>query len=173
MTHTALRNRLVSSLYEFLGGPKVVLSDQVMPEADYPYIYYQSVQQHIPGPYNIEEKEVEGCLVRRRLEHAEATYSFTACSMNRKAPDGSLIRGDDEALNLADKAQGFFLFIGKQLLAERGVVVVSVENTQSRSAVGIAETDRRYGFDVRVRYEREDILTIPGMEAPITYMREE
>ena len=52
MTQKALRNLLTRELYAYLGGPKVVLSDQVMPEAEYPYLYYQSVQQHIPGPYN-------------------------------------------------------------------------------------------------------------------------
>ena len=45
MTQKALRNLLTRELYAYLGGPKVVLSDQVMPEAEYPYLYYQSVHE--------------------------------------------------------------------------------------------------------------------------------
>ena len=82
--------------------------------------------------------------------------------------------GDDEALELADRAQGFFLFAGRQLLADLGVVVVRVENTQSRSAFDTDETDRRYGFDVLFRYEREDKRAVPAIsKPPITFTKEE
>ena len=47
MTQRELRNIIVKQLHTYLAGPKVVLSDQTAPEADYPLIYYQSVQQHI------------------------------------------------------------------------------------------------------------------------------
>ncbi|WP_298024513.1 LIC_12616 family protein [uncultured Dysosmobacter sp.] len=175
MTQRQVRNIVVNALYEFLGGPKVVLSDQTMPEAECPYIYYQSVQQRIPGPANVTgQLDAEGqSITKTRSEHAETTYSFTACSFNRTGPDGEAISGDDEALDLADRAQGFFLFTGRQLLADQGVVVVSVENTQARSAFNIDETDRRYGFDVLLRYERQDTRTVPTMELPTIYMKEE
>lgn len=175
MTQCELRNIVVKQLFDYLGGPKVVLSDQTMPEAECPYIYYQSVQQHIPGPANITSQLNDGkeTITRTRSEHAETTYSFTACSVNRPGPDGKEIKGDDEALDLADRAQGFFLYTGKQQLAALGIVVVSVENTQARSAFGVDETDRRYGFDVLFRYERQDTRTVPTMELPITHTKEE
>lgn len=44
MTQRELRNIIVKQLHTYLAGPKVVLSDQTAPEADYPLIYYQSVQ---------------------------------------------------------------------------------------------------------------------------------
>ena len=114
-----------------------------------------------------------GTLTKYRREHAEATFSFTACSFNRQGKDGP-ISGDDEALELADRAQGFFLFAGRQLLADLGVVVVRVENTQSRSAFDTDETDRRYGFDVLFRYEREDKRAVPAIsKPPITFTKEE
>ena len=50
MTQRELRNIIVKQLHTYLAGPKVVLSDQTAPEADYPLIYYQSVQQHIRNP---------------------------------------------------------------------------------------------------------------------------
>lgn len=175
MTQRELRNIVVKALYDYLGGPKVVLADQAVPEPDYPLIYYQSVQQHIPGPANITGRLDNGAhtITRCRHEHAQASFSFTACSMNRQGPDGQFIRGDDEALDLADRAQGFFLFTGRQVLSDQGVVVVTVENTQSRSAFDVDETDRRYGFDVLLRYERSDIRTVPAMELTTVIMKEE
>lgn len=120
MTQRELRNIIVKQLHTYLAGPKVVLSDQTAPEADYPLIYYQSVQQHIPGAANITTAAADGgTLTKYRREHAEATFSFTACGFNRQGKDGP-ISGDDEALELADRAQGFFLFAGRQLLADPG-----------------------------------------------------
>ena len=174
MTQRELRNIIVKQLHTYLAGPKVVLSDQTAPEADYPLIYYQSVQQHIPGAANITTAAADGgTLTKYRREHAEATFSFTACSFNRQGKDGP-ISGDDEALELADRAQGFFLFAGRQLLADLGVVVVRVENTQRRSAFDTDETDRRYGFDVLFRYDREDKRAVPAIsKPPITFTKEE
>ena len=81
MTQRELRNIIVKQLHTYLAGPKVVLSDQTAPEADYPLIYYQSVQQHIPGAANITTAAADGgALTKYRREHAEATFSFTACS---------------------------------------------------------------------------------------------
>ena len=174
MTQRELRNIIVKQLHTYLAGPKVVLSDQTAPEADYPLIYYQSVQQHIPGAANITTAAADGgTLTKYRREHAEATFSFTACGFNRQGKDGP-ISGDDEALELVDRAQGFFLFAGRQLLADLGIVVVRVENTQSRSAFDTDETDRRYGFDVLFRYEREDKRAVPAIsKPPITFTKEE
>lgn len=53
-------------------------------------------------------------------------------------------------------------------------MVVRVENTQSRSAFDTDETDRRYGFDVLFRYEREDKRAVPAIsKPPITFTKEE
>lgn len=106
MTQRELRNIIVKQLHTYLAGPKVVLSDQTAPEADYPLIYYQSVQQHIPGAANITTAAADGgTLTKYRREHAEATFSFTACSFNRQGKDGP-ISGDDEALELAGPRAG-------------------------------------------------------------------
>ena len=133
MTQKALRNLLTRELYAYLGGPKVVLSDQVMPEAEYPYLYYQSVQQHIPGPYNQYDEGQAGAdaFTQRRSEEAQASFSFTACSLDRDGPDGHRISGDDEALELADRAQGFFLFAGQRSLAARERRVQTAEQLRA------------------------------------------
>lgn len=159
MTIRELRNILVRELYKGLGsGPKVYLSDQTQPEAAYPYIYYQPVQPYMQGGHNIKYEQAAADAVRiRRIEQAEATYSFTACSINRTM-DGIPVSGDDEAAALADQAQGWFLHAGRRILSLQNIVVVEVTNAQVRSAPGIEDTDRRYGFDVRVRYARDDAL---------------
>ena len=162
MTYQQLRNLLILQLFAYLDGPKVVLSDQVMPEADYPYLYYQSVQQRISGPYNVTQQIGTDCAQIRR-EQAQASFSFTACALS-----------DDEALSLADQAQGFFLWSGRQILAAQGVVVLEVQNTQNRSAFEVDNTVRRYGFDLLVRYERTDSRPMEAMgKPPIIYDKED
>ena len=125
MTYQQLRNLLVLQLFQYLDGPRVVLSDQVMPESEYPYLYYQGIQLRIPGPFNVENQAgTEHVQIRR--EQAQATFSFTACS-----------RTEDEALELAERAQSFFLWPGRKILAAHGVAVLEVQNVQSRSAFEI------------------------------------
>ncbi len=68
----------------------------------------------------------------------------------------------------ADDARKHSLTDDLQRFAER------VENTQSRSAFDTDETDRRYGFDVLFRYEREDKRAVPAIsKPPITFTKEE
>ncbi len=161
MTQKELRNAMIKALHVFIGRP-VVLSDQTVPEAEYPYVYYQPVQPYMSGGGTnitrevVPGEEFEHDIITRREEEPEGTFSFTACSRNRKAPDGSVILGDDEALDLAECAQGFFLHAGALELYDLGIVVVEVYGVFPRSALEVDEVDRRYGFDVRVRYARVD-----------------
>lgn len=168
MTLEQLRNTIVRELYKGLGsGPMVLMADQVEPQTPYPLLIYQAVQPYMPGSYNLTRQSVgDPTKVQlTRAEHAEGTYSFTACSINRKGEDGQQIYGDNEALELAEMAQGWFLFAGHRILSPLGIVVVDVTNTQMRSAYDIDETDRRYGFDVRLRYVRDQALVV-GTIAP-------
>ena len=162
MTYQQLRNLLVLQLFQYLDGPRVVLSDQVMPESEYPYLYYQGIQLRIPGPFNV-ENQAGTEHVQNRREQAQATFSYTACS-----------RTEDEALELAERAQSFFLCPGRKILAAHGVAVLEVQNVQSRSAFEIDETDRRYGFDLLVRYEHVESRHLEAMDAPpITFDKED
>ncbi len=161
MTQKELRNSLIEKLAGYIGR-RVVLSDQTVPESEYPYMYYQPVQPYIPvGGASITREVVPGTgdfeqdIITRREEEAEGTYSFTACSRNRDAPDGYIL-GDDEALDLAERAQSFFLHAGEHILYDAGIVVVEVMGVFPRSGLEVDEIDRRYGFDVRLRYLRVD-----------------
>ena len=89
MTFLEVRNTLVSSLAVALGIP-VLLSDQVQPEAEVPFIVYS-----ITAPYAstgelgdhtqtvIEDEDGTEALIDNRREQPSATFSFTACSENR------------------------------------------------------------------------------------------
>ena len=146
MTFLEVRNTLVSSLAVALGIP-VLLSDQVQPEAEVPFIVYS-----ITAPYAstgelgdhtqtvIEDEDGTEALIDNRREQPSATFSFTACSENRW--DGEeYIYGDDEAQSITEKAIGYLLQGGYNDLSNKGIV---------------DEAARRYGFDVRVRYTKDD-----------------
>lgn len=161
MTQKELRNTLVKFLAAHIERP-VILADQLDPEQEPQYMLYQPVQPYMQGIGASITREVvpgtgefERDIITRREEEAEGTFSFTACSRNRKTPDAYIL-GDDEALDLAEMAQGYFLHVGQNDLYDVGIVVVDVGNVLSRSALEIDEVDRRYGFDVRVRYARVD-----------------
>lgn len=162
MTFIELRDAFVQVLAGYLGKP-VVLSDQTVPEAEYPYVYYQPVQPYIPrGGANMIRKttiDTDGLahdILTQREEYADGTFSFVACSRNRDAPESGYIFGDDEALELAEKTQGFFLHAGRHILQDLGIIVAEVMSVSPRSLLEVDEIDRRYGFDVRMRYMRVD-----------------
>jgi len=162
MINVELRNLLASRLADYLGRP-VVLSEQVQPEPDYPFMAYTPTAPYINkgGMGNYINRLVEGTaddtayLLNTRTEQAEAIFSFVACSLNRYEND-VYIFGDDEAQAMAEKAVGWFLHVGYFELSLQGVVVLEVMNVGNRTVLEIDEAARRYGFDVRVRYARTD-----------------
>lgn len=166
MNSIDLRNLMVKGLYAHLSRP-VVLSDQLVSESEYPYVYYQPVQPYIPrGGANIIRKPNpadQKSIITQREEWPDATYSIVACSHNRQIGT-EYIHGDDEAQALADQAQGWFLHVGALYFAAHDITVMEVNNVQSRTALEIDELDRRYGFDVRLRYLRIDTRIDPTID---------
>ncbi|WP_306568988.1 LIC_12616 family protein [Faecalispora jeddahensis] len=165
MTFIERRNALVAALSTAVGCP-VLLSDQVQPEAQPPYIVYSVTADYIPdaglGDYTFREtgSGEDTSLAEVRAEQPSCTISFSACSVNRwkQGTNGekAYIFGEDEAQELAARAQGFFIHTGEDVISSAGFVVVDVSNAGSRSAIVIDEMARRYGFDVRLRYRRTD-----------------
>ena len=90
MNFRELRNRLISSLWDYIGCP-VILSNQVQPEAEPPFCIYTVTAPYIPdggmGDYEISDV-AEGVKISR-MEMPSATFSFTFCSQNRTAENGS------------------------------------------------------------------------------------
>ena len=86
--------------------------------------------------------------------------SFTFCSMNRNTP-GGYIYGEDEALELAEKAHGFFLLSGHNISAENGdIVIQNVGAVANRSELLVTDTVRRYGFDTQTKDMPYGIYTV-------------
>lgn len=152
-----VRNKIIKELYQYMQIP-VYKSDQVAPEAELPYIIYSITSPYVRdstlGHYAYGANE-NGQIVENRAERAGMTLSFTVCSQNRKLKNGDSVYGDDEAMDLAERAQGWLLFVGREILSP-DIVVESVENVVGRSVLLVDEEANRYGFDVTVRYIRED-----------------
>ena len=94
--------------------------------------------------------------------------------MNRETLDGNgnpiLVFGEDEVLELSEKAQGWFLHTGYDYISNMGITVIDVTNVQNRSFLQVDEEARRYGFDVLIRYKRIDERQINVIETVNTRM---
>lgn len=165
MTILQLRNGLVKRLWDYLGCP-VILADQGQPEAPLPFAIYSVTAPYIPdgglGDYAV-LPDGENALVTRR-EMPTATFSFTFCSQDRTGEDGVFIRGADEAMELADRAIGWFHHVGYEDIARMGITIVEVGQAQDRTTLIVDEAARRVGFDVLVRYTRVDARTASTIE---------
>lgn len=178
-TLTEKWNALIKALAEYVGAP-VLLSSQVQPEGDPPFIVWSVLSDYAPdgslGHYSLEDGG-EGAVVSVRMEQPTATLSFTAYSINRAVtPEGGeprYILGMDEALDLATRAQGFFLHGGRYSIQAAGFVVVEVSNAMPRDALELDEMGRRFGFDVRLRYTRTDKATVSTVESANTIQQKE
>lgn len=164
MSFVTLRNHLIEAIYEYMRIP-VVLADQVDPELEFPFIIYSVVTPYAPantmGHY---QETAQGDFITEiRREDPTCVLSFTVCSQNRK-PDGQQIYGEDEAMAIAEKLQGWFLHSGYDSLAGCGAVVDGITNAQPRSFLQVDEEARRWGFDVTIRYVRTDERAIETIE---------
>ena len=165
MTFVEMRNAMVKKLWDYLGCP-VVLADQVQPEATFPFVIYSVTAPYIPGntmgDYRTLPDGEDSTVVRRVMP--TATFSFTCCSMNRMGEGGTFVSGADEAYELADEAMGWFLHTGYMDISTLGIAVVEVGQVQDRTTLVIDEAARRFGFDVQIRYTREDTLNVPSIK---------
>lgn len=157
MTFKDIRNAVVSGLSAYLSIP-VVLASQVNPEQEYPFVVYSVTAPYIPentlGEYR-QERDGTGMAEEIRKEQPTCTWSFTVCSANRLTDTGYIL-GEDEALELSEKALGWFLNAGYDYISGQGITIVDAGNVQERSVLQVDEEARRYGFDVIIRYVRED-----------------
>lgn len=170
MKYRDVRNIIVSGLAVYLHCP-VILSNQVQPETEYPFVIYSSTAPYIPdgglGEY-YQKQEGDGTAIEERREQPTCTISITVCSSDRYGTAGEEIYGEDEALDLAESAQGWFLHSGYEFISGKGITIVDVSNVQERSFLQVDEEVRRYGFDVLVRYVRSDERIIDTVVAAAT-----
>ena len=172
MTPKEVRNRIISRLETYV-GLRVYRSGQVAPEAELPYLIYSIISPYIAEPttgyYDVEREENEAYL--HRTERAGMSFSFTACSQSRDN-EGTHIQGEDEAMEIADKAQGWFLLSGRKELSQAGIVVEDVNNVQQRNTLMVDKEANRYGFDVLIRYIRDDKTETGALEKVIVKGKE-
>ena len=157
MTFVQVRNCVVSELTKYLGY-QIKLSGHTDDMPDFPYGYY-SVLTPRASNHHFGLKEVEQIgneFVQKRSEPVEATMSFTFCSENRETDTGFIL-GEDEAMELAEKAHCFFLLHAHNISTDAGDIVVrNVGNVVNRASFLVEDTVCRYGFDVRFAYVRTD-----------------
>lgn len=170
MTIVQVRDAIWERLKAHVGCP-IVLADDIeeMPEAPYGY-YSILVPRSTNHAFGLTEiKETPEGFIRQRSEPVSGTMSFTFCSKNRDAPDGGYIFGEDEALELAEKAHGFFLLNGHNIVTEHGdIVIQNIGSVAGRSGFFVTDTIRRYGFDIRFGYVRTDEMpTTTILDVPI------
>lgn len=148
---------LVAALSQYLGCP-VVLSDQTQPEPEAPFVYYSILTDMQPtgemGAYRF-----DGVQEHRRV-NPTMTLSFTAVSWSRWQDENTYIQGEDEAMELCERMQGFFLHSGKDEIYVAGFVVVDLSDSGNRSFLEVDQMARQYGFDVQLRYCRVDSRTV-------------
>lgn len=157
MTFVEARDAIAYGLERHLGCP-VVLSDQIADKPAFPYCRYSvlasRISDHAFGLREVQERP-DGYTLKRS-ELVMASMSFTFCSENREIEDG-FIFGEDEALELAEKAHGYFLLDAHNIPTGTGEVVINnVGSVANRSEFLVEDTIRRYGFDVRFSYVRTD-----------------
>ncbi len=165
MTFTEVRNEVVLNLEKHIGCP-VVPSEQIAHQSEFPYCYYSvlapRISDHAFGLHEVVEKP-DG-FIAIRSEPVKATMSFTFCSQDHDV-DGGFVYGDDEALSLAEKGNGFFLLNAHCLRTDRGDIVVhQVGAVSNRSGFVVVDTIRRYGFDVQLSYIRTDEMPTETIE---------
>ena len=159
MTFIQARNAIVAGLEAHIKCP-VILSEQIDEIPEFPYCYYSvlapRVSNHSFGLPEIASLP-NGGYVHKRYEQVTATLSFTFCSMNRETDGGEFIFGEDEALELSEKAHGFFLLNAHNISIESGDIVINnIGGSKSRTGFYVEDSIRRYGFDVQFSYVRTD-----------------
>ena len=95
MKSADVRDKVVQGLHQYLDLP-VILSDQVSPESEMPYIVYSVTSPYIPGGtlgHYGNKIDENGNIIQVRSEQAGMTMSFTVSSQNRIAENGNNIFG--------------------------------------------------------------------------------
>ena len=162
-----VRNTIVLMLHEYT-QVDVYRSGQVSPEAKIPYITYSVTSPYqpetTPGHFETVQENDKTYLYRR--DRAGMYLSFTACCQNREK-DGVRLQGEDEAMELAEKAQCWFILVGRAELSAAVFAADGGNNVQPRNDLMVDEEANRYGFDVLVRYIREDRRVTGNVEEVI------
>lgn len=158
MNAVEARNILIKGLSEYLPDEiPLYRSGQTNEEPKPPYIIYSLLNDkgngRTQGHYSVAAAGEAAEEIRQ--EQVSATMSLTVCSENR-AEDEEYIFGEDEAQQLAEKCQGWFLHTGYDYLSKNHIVIADVTGIQNRNMLMVDEEANRKGFDVIFSYITED-----------------
>lgn len=162
MTFAQARDVIIDKLSHHLRIP-IILSGQSTDMPAFPYGYYSvlssRISNHAFGLREVVDSKREKLITRS--EPVKATLSLNFCSHDRETTE-EYILGEDEALKITEKANGFFLLNGHNITLPNGSIVINdVGAVANRSSFFVDNSIRRYGFDVKFAYIRTD-------EAPTT-----
>ncbi|SMB95362.1 hypothetical protein SAMN00017405_0390 [Desulfonispora thiosulfatigenes DSM 11270] len=155
-----MRNFIVKGLYEFLQVP-VIPTDNPNKKPKYPFISYKFTTLHKnQGGFNLLLEPIpsidpnfEYDIEYTREEQPKMVISFSSYSLD-----------DLEAIDLANKIKKWFNFKGRLLLKNNNLVVVECSDIQDRTIQIIDNYEKRYGFDVTLRYSSQSKLKVETIE---------
>lgn len=136
------RNNLILALYQHLKLP-IIPSDEDGNIPARPYIVYTIIRDNgSNGQDSITHRIQDDAFYKEYENQKEGTFSFTVHSDTR-----------DEALEICYRLIEYFERVGQAAINDAGFAVIEVTTTQNRSVLLGDHYERRYGFDVRLRYK--------------------
>ncbi|ABR46653.1 hypothetical protein Amet_4356 [Alkaliphilus metalliredigens QYMF] len=143
---------ILEELKAFTNVTKAIFADQKGEKPQYPYITFKIIAEPDDpsvGIYNYETVESENPNFDSDIEVQKIETSEPSFSINVFAKTA------EEAKSVAMKTKDFFKFHGCEWLKRKNIVTVSTSTIENRDALMIIDYERRYGFDVILRYTRE------------------
>lgn len=137
------RNKLIAALYRHLNISVIPIDDDGDIPAR-PYVVYNITRDNGSNGQDSLIQRVDpetDVLFQAYQNEKEGTLSFTIHSEKR-----------DEAMEISYRMKEYFERIGRDIIARAGFAVIEVGTTTDRSVLLQDHYERRYGFDVRVRY---------------------
>jgi len=141
---------------------KFIEAAQVYKKPAYPYATF-SIQTAYIGEIGFDRK------TSKKITSEDPNWDWDI--ENAKMEDASLVMTiaayslqDDEASELIHKLSNFFNFLGDEFFKNNGISVISVENITKIDFLIIDNYERRYTFDVKIRYPREIKYVVETIE---------
>ncbi len=149
-----LRDTIIPPLNAFCGVP-VIRAEQTGKKPAGSHATYKFTTTYAKDAGNPEVVPVETAdgLQLRQRETNRFTLSFSAYA-----------KDDIESRDLAQKIHDWFNFHGQLVLQDAGVAVVDITNVENRDALIVDDYERRNGFDVILRVDRELLQDIEWIE---------
>ena len=160
--------QLISTEIDRVFTESFIEAEQPHKKPAYPFATFQVLLSHI-NEYehdNIERRnynQANQTIDLYKLEQPQMTMTINAYA--RKPSDPSVMDTSiEDATDLAQRLKDWFDFEGDLFLNKNQISVIESEDITQRDVLIIDNYERRYGFDVRLRYNREINFTIETIE---------